>query len=155
MTAAWFRPKPRWPGRVAAGAIITSVLLLSWCTGGHGTERKAKASFYSKGRHVACRGYGQFDPEGWSAAHRRLSCGTKVEITNPRNNRKVVVVINDRGPFRRGRELDVSLAVARALGVVRRGVFDVTYRVVPAAPEREPTAFEVRFTGCQPRLEEC
>jgi rare lipoprotein A len=51
-----------------------------------------------------------------TAAHRSLPFGTKVRVTNRRNGRSVVVRINDRGPFVRGRVIDVTPAGARALG---------------------------------------
>jgi rare lipoprotein A len=55
-------------------------------------------------------------PAGLTAAHRTLPFGTKVRVTNRRNGRSVVVRINDRGPFVRGRVIDVTPAAARALG---------------------------------------
>ena len=56
-----------------------------------------------------------------TAAHRRLPFGTRIKVTNLRNGRSVVVRINDRGPYARGRILDVSKAAARRLGFVGRG----------------------------------
>jgi rare lipoprotein A len=55
-------------------------------------------------------------PSGLTAAHRTLPFGTRVRVTNRRNGRSVVVRINDRGPFVRGRVIDVTPAGARALG---------------------------------------
>jgi rare lipoprotein A len=55
-------------------------------------------------------------PGGFTAAHRTLPFGTKVRVTNKRNGRSVVVRINDRGPFVRGRVIDLTPAGARALG---------------------------------------
>jgi rare lipoprotein A len=54
-------------------------------------------------------------PHRFTAAHRSLPFGTKVRVTNRRNGQSVVVRINDRGPFVRGRVIDVTPAVARAL----------------------------------------
>ena len=51
-----------------------------------------------------------------TAAHRSLPFGTKVKVTNKRNGRSVIVTINDRGPFVRGRVIDVTPAAARELG---------------------------------------
>ena len=65
-------------------------------------------------------------PHGFTAAHRSLPFGTRVRVTNRRNGRSVVVRINDRGPFVRGRVIDVTPAAARALG------FSGTTRVVVA-----------------------
>jgi rare lipoprotein A len=55
-------------------------------------------------------------PSGMTAAHRTLPFGAKVRVTNRRNGRSVVVRINDRGPFVRGRVIDVTPAAASALG---------------------------------------
>jgi rare lipoprotein A len=55
-------------------------------------------------------------PGGLTAAHRTLPFGTRVKVTNKRNGRSVVVRINDRGPFVRGRVIDLTPAGARALG---------------------------------------
>lgn len=56
------------------------------------------------------------NPRALTAAHRSLPFGTKVKVTNKRNGRSVVVRINDRGPFTRGRIIDVTPAAAHALG---------------------------------------
>lgn len=53
---------------------------------------------------------------GLTAAHRTLPFGTRVEVTNLRNGRRVIVRINDRGPFIRGRVIDLTPAAARAIG---------------------------------------
>jgi rare lipoprotein A len=63
-----------------------------------------------------------------TAAHRSLPFGTKVQVTNRRNNKSVVVRINDRGPFVRGRVIDLTPAGARALGF--SGLAPVTLSVV-------------------------
>ena len=56
------------------------------------------------------------NPGGFTAAHRTLKFGTQVRVTNRRKGRNVVVRINDRGPFVRGRVIDITPAAARALG---------------------------------------
>lgn len=56
------------------------------------------------------------NPRGLTAAHKTLKFGTRVRVTNQRNGRSVVVRINDRGPFVRGRVIDLTPAGARALG---------------------------------------
>ena len=56
------------------------------------------------------------NPGGFTAAHRTLKFGTQVRVTNRRNGRNVVVRINDRGPFVRGRVIDITPAAARVLG---------------------------------------
>jgi rare lipoprotein A len=63
-----------------------------------------------------------FDPEKLTAAHRKLPLGTKVVVTNLHNGKSVMVTINDRGPYRGNREIDLSYRAARVLGMVQRGV---------------------------------
>jgi rare lipoprotein A len=72
----------------------------------------------------------RMDPSKLTAAHPRLRFGTKVEVVNARNGKTVVVRINDRGPFIKGRIIDVSKAAAGQLGMIKSGVAKVCYRVV-------------------------
>ena len=64
----------------------------------------------------------RFDPDSFTAAHRSLAFGTCLRVENPANGRSVRVRVNDRGPFVRGRIVDVSEAAARALDFVHQGV---------------------------------
>jgi rare lipoprotein A len=63
----------------------------------------------------------RFNPGAMTAAHRTLPLGTKLRVTNKTNGRSVIVRVNDRGPFVGNRILDVSLAAAREIGMVRSG----------------------------------
>src|SRR5262249_62141840 len=72
----------------------------------------------------------RFDPGLLTAAHRTLPFGTRVRVTNLDNGRRVVGRINDRGPFARGRVLDLSPAAARKLGFVNDGVARVRIDVL-------------------------
>jgi rare lipoprotein A len=65
-------------------------------------------------------------PGGLTAAHRTLPFGTKVKVTNKRNGRSVTVRINDRGPFVRGRIIDLTPAAAQALGFSGLAPVEVT-----------------------------
>jgi rare lipoprotein A len=65
-------------------------------------------------------------PSGLTAAHRTLPFGTKVKVTNKRNGRSVTVRINDRGPFVRGRIIDLTPAAAQALGFSGLAPVEVT-----------------------------
>jgi rare lipoprotein A len=67
----------------------------------------------------------RFHASRMTAAHRRLPFGSMVRVTNLRNGRAVVVRINDRGPFKRGRIIDVSKAAAKELGMLNAGVVKV------------------------------
>ncbi|HRP77566.1 MAG TPA: septal ring lytic transglycosylase RlpA family protein [Aquamicrobium sp.] len=63
----------------------------------------------------------RMNPAAMTAAHRTLPFGTKVKVTNQRNGKVVTVRINDRGPFIKGRVIDLSKAAAHELGFVSRG----------------------------------
>jgi rare lipoprotein A len=63
----------------------------------------------------------RMNPSAMTAAHRSLPFGTKVRVTNSRNGKSVIVRINDRGPFIRGRIIDLSKAAAQRIGMVRSG----------------------------------
>jgi len=76
----------------------------------------------------------RFDASSLTAAHRRLPLGTYVRVTNLANSRTVVLRINDRGPYIRGRMLDVSPAAARRLAMVQAGTARVRMEVLPSAP---------------------
>ena len=82
------------------------------------------ASFYWQPQAVACGG--RFNPSAMTAAHKTLPCGTKVRVTNSRNGKSVVVTINDRGPFVRGRIIDLSKAAASEIGMISSGVAPVS-----------------------------
>lgn len=73
----------------------------------------------------------RFDPRRMTAAHRTLRLGTRVRVTELKSGRSVVVEINDRGPYVKGRGIDLSQAAARSLGMVQRGVAQVAIEVVP------------------------
>ena len=73
----------------------------------------------------------RYDPTKFTAAHRSLPFGTRLRVTDPSSKRSVVVVVNDRGPFSKGRVLDLSLAAAKALNMTGRGLLNVTAVVEP------------------------
>ena len=72
----------------------------------------------------------RFDPDAMTAAHRTLAFGSKVRVTNMANGQSVVVRINDRGPFGRGRVIDISHAAAREIGMHRSGTAKVRMTLV-------------------------
>jgi rare lipoprotein A len=80
-----------------------------------------------------------FDTHRLTAAHRTLPFDTWVEVTNLQNGRRVQVRINDRGPFIDGRIVDLSLAAADAIDLVRPGIGRVRLKVI-RSPKREPPA---------------
>ena len=91
-----------------------------------------------------------FDMNGMTAAHRTLPLGTTVKVTNLDNGKSEQLVINDRGPFIRGRDLDCSYGAAKALGFAGAGLAHVRIEVVQEAKERPksvPTPGEVLVAG--------
>lgn len=70
------------------------------------------------------------NPSLMTAAHKSLRFGTKVKVTNRNNGKSVIVRINDRGPFIRGRVLDLSKAAAQDIGMVRSGHAKVCYEII-------------------------
>jgi len=88
-----------------------------------------KASYYSYAKGKTASG-SSFDRNALTAAHRSLPFGTRVRVTATTSNKSVVVRITDRGPWIRGRVLDLSLAAARSLGMTDRGVAHVRAEVL-------------------------
>ncbi|WP_315718926.1 MULTISPECIES: septal ring lytic transglycosylase RlpA family protein [unclassified Bradyrhizobium] len=86
------------------------------------------ASYYSEGQKTASGE--RFNPSELTAAHRSLPFGTRLQVTNVKTGRSVVVRVNDRGPFVQGRVVDVSYSAAQALGMINTGVAPVKVSVV-------------------------
>ena len=86
------------------------------------------ASYYYHG-HTTANGE-KFKPDGLTAAHKTLPFGTKVKVTNTHNDKSVVVRINDRGPFIKGRTIDLSRGAAKEIGMIKTGVARVTLEIM-------------------------
>lgn len=84
------------------------------------------ASHYGKNYKGVTAAGQPYDPDKFTAAHRTLPFGTRLRVTDPKTRRSVTVVVNDRGPFIEGRVLDLSMAAARELDMVERGIARVT-----------------------------
>lgn len=111
--------------RTAAG------LALACCFANAASAQNARqfsgvAAFYSTDYSGKTAGGERYDPKKFTAAHRSLPFGTHLRVTDPRSQRSVMVIINDRGPFTKGRVLDLSLAAAKALRMTDRGLMKVT-----------------------------
>ena len=128
--------------RVQAARIVSLLLLLllAGCAGRpapttvpvkKGDTEKGIASWYGKKYHGRLTANGErYDMHKLTAAHRTLPFGTVVEVTNLENGRKVRVRINDRGPFVKGRIIDLSYKAAGELAMVHSGVARVRIEVV-------------------------
>ena len=100
-----------------------------------GWSERGIASWYGGKFHGRATASGEiFDMEKVSAAHKRLPFGTVVRVENLDNGKQLKVRINDRGPFVRGRIIDLSRAAARELGMLEAGVAKVRITVVRGAP---------------------
>ncbi|MDH4319233.1 MAG: septal ring lytic transglycosylase RlpA family protein [Desulfobulbaceae bacterium] len=123
-------------GRRAFGILMMLLFLggmLVGC-GGHqngivrssGKVEKGKASYYAMKYQFSKTASGErFNNWGYTAAHRTLAFGTKVRVINRKNRKYVDVRINDRGPFVKGRIIDLSRAAFAKIGDIKRGVADV------------------------------
>ncbi|WP_205738685.1 septal ring lytic transglycosylase RlpA family protein [Halomonas heilongjiangensis] len=121
--------------------LLLAVVLLAGCAGrgGHpaGVEAPAgwsgeqgQASYYADRYHGRRTASGErHDRQALTAAHRTLPFGSRVRVTRLDNGRETVVRINDRGPFVRGRVIDLSRRAAEELDMVRRGTAPV--RITP------------------------
>ena len=100
-------------------ALTTSLTVL-------GQIQCGKASFYSKratGRVTASGD--RLHHDSLTCAHRSHPFGTLLQVTNPSNGRMIIVRVNDRGPFVRGRIIDLSWAAAKVLDILSKGVANV------------------------------
>lgn len=108
--------------------VISGALLLAGCNQTISAEAKNSqtmvATWYQHGSRTA--NGEKFNPDGMTAAHRTLPFGTKLHLVH--KDRTVVVRINDRGPFVKGRHLDLSRGSARVLGCL--SLCTVNYRIV-------------------------
>ena len=89
------------------------------------------ASYYANDFHGKQTSNGEiFDMNALTAAHRTFPFGTKVRVTNLENNKIVVVRVNDRGPFKEGRMMDLSMAAAKEIDLIRTGTARVRLEVL-------------------------
>jgi rare lipoprotein A len=95
-------------------------------TGGPETTQVGTASWYGPGFHGKETASGEtFDQNALTAAHRTLPLGTEAQVTNLETGQSVNVKINDRGPYVKGRHLDLSKAAAKQIGLTKKGVAKV------------------------------
>lgn len=96
-----------------------------------GYEESGEASYYAakyQGRKTASGE--RFNQNAHTAAHKRLAFGSRVKVTNIANGKSVIVRINDRGPFVRGRIIDLSKSAFQRIASTRHGVIDVEIKVL-------------------------
>ncbi len=103
-----------------------------------GHTQKGVASYYHNSLHGRKTASGQiYNKNKLSAAHKTLPLGTKVRVTDVKTGKEIVVRINDRGPFVRGRVIDLSRSAAKELGILQRGVAKVEVEVISIPSRRD------------------
>ena len=123
--------------RIAVAAL--SLVAAAGCastrpTHDHPGPEAGMASYYADAHQGRRTANGErFDMHALTAAHRTLPFGTRVKVTNLDNGRSVVVRINDRGPYVKGRVIDLSKAAAQKLRFLDRGTTRVRLEVVSAS----------------------
>ncbi|BAT72127.1 rare lipoprotein A [Thermosulfidibacter takaii ABI70S6] len=123
--------------------LLALTIALASCAGKHyetevpisnvptGWKQRGLASWYGPKFHGRKTASGErFNMYSLTAAHKTLPLGTYVKVKNLKNGRAVVVKINDRGPFVRGRIIDLSYAAAKKLGMIKDGVVPVEITVI-------------------------
>lgn len=122
------------------GLFLVAFILLGSHQMAFSQSQTGLASWYGPGLHANRTAGGEiFDMRKLTAAHPTLPFDTRVRVTNLKNNKSVVVRINDRGPFVKKRIIDVSMEAARRLEIINTGVAKVSIEVVDeVAVEHEP-----------------
>lgn len=112
--------------------ILTGFFLSCSCS----SNRQGIASYYADKFHGRKTASGEkYNKNALTAAHRKLPFGTRVKVTNLSNGKSVVVRINDRGPHVRGRIIDLSIAAARRIGLVKAGTAKVRLDILEKKPK--------------------
>lgn len=120
-------------------SVVTTVLLIGFIAFGgasvfngiKGLSGSGNVSWYGNQFHGKKTASGDvYNMHEYTAAHKTLPFGTKVKITNQRNGKSVIVEVNDRGPFVKSREFDLSRAAFNEIGNTNSGVISVDYEVI-------------------------
>ncbi len=114
--------------------LLAALIVLSACSSQrtqHSADISGQASWYGAQHHGKKTASGErFNQNALTAAHRTLPFGSKVKVTNTRNNKSVTVRINDRGPYSKGRVIDLSRAAANKIDMINSGVTPVQLQVL-------------------------
>ncbi len=123
------------------GCILGLLLLLPVSALAHDIYQMGEASWYGESDHGNLTANGEiYDSFAMTAAHLTLRFGTLVKVTNVHNGKSVVVRINDRGPYAKGRIIDLSYGAANAIDMVQSGIAPVLLEIV-SMPDRPESAY--------------
>ncbi len=125
LNTIWVIPKMK---KIIGAIIVGTALVATTQLAQTATRKIGVASWYKMGK-ITANGE-RFNPNGLTAAHRFLPFGTVVRVTNLRNGRKVVVRINDRGPFVKNRIIDLAYGAARKIGLNKSGIAKVRLDII-------------------------
>lgn len=113
---------------VSTGLAMPALALAAFTSTTPAQAQSGLASWYALHSRTACGE--KMNPSAMTAAHRTLPCGTRIKVTHRGTGRSVVVRVNDRGPFKRGRVVDLSRGAAQRIGLMHAGVAQVSLQVV-------------------------
>ena len=117
--------------RLGIVAILACMPLVAAAKYSTGDTLTGVASYYAKRFHGAKTASGQrYNQAAFTAAHKRLPFGTRVRVTQRKTGKSVVVTINDRGPYVKGRVIDLSRRAAQDLGMLKRGSAKVEIEIL-------------------------
>ena len=124
------------------------VLIIFWlitflCT----AQKHVIASYYSHklvGRHTTDGGI--YNPDSMTCAHRTYPFGTLILVKNPKNDKRVVVKVTDRGPYQRRLSIDLSYAAAKELGIISKGIAEVVIQKIDFLPFEIPSLLPIPVT---------
>jgi len=106
-------------------------------------QKSVKASYYhSKFEGRTTSNGTKYRADSLTCAHRTLPFGTRLKVENPENNNFVIVKVTDRGPFIKGRDIDLSYAAADRLDIIANGVSQVTITKIREFRFTPPIAFD-------------
>jgi len=113
---------------VSAGLAMSALAMPALSGLAPAAAQSGLASWYALRSRTACGE--KMNPGAMTAAHRTLPCGTRIKVTHRSTGRSVIVRVNDRGPFKRGRVVDLSRGAARHIGMIHSGVAPVSLQVI-------------------------
>ena len=135
--------------------LVSLSLLLSFMTAGVSVAQNAEygdASYYNDKYHNQSTASGElYDKNAMTAAHKSLAFGTRVRVTRLDNNKSVVVRINDRGPYKPGRIIDLSRKAAEKIDLISDGVTNVKVEILNKEDEKDLVATKTTKTKETPK----